>query len=154
MAQRGRFQRHMPNDGEQGCFEVNAGPYLWMVFCTDRSTPEQNDRIQRRSIFVAVANKREKDGPQDADILLDCFDVPDGALAHHHEKPMNTANVFPRREGQTPLEAGLEHLQSQAFLDSLEAIGEGGTARLVEKSDLTSAADKIRQRDAEAMATA
>ena len=153
MTERGRFQRYMPGVSEGG-IEIIAGPYLWMMLVHDRSTAEQNDGVRRTSIFVAVANKREKDGPQDADVLYDCFDVPDGALAHYHARPMDTANVFPREEGQSPLEAGLKHLQSQAFLDSLEAIGEGGTARLVEKADLTLATHEIRQRDAEAMAAA
>ena len=94
-----RMQQTMPEDGD-GWHQVNAGPHLHIMFHPNRQLlGREADGIERPSIVVAVAGKREQA------LRFDPFSVG----SHYHIRPSLRGKQLPLwvEEGQKPLEIAL-----------------------------------------------
>jgi hypothetical protein len=88
-----RMQQTMPEEGG-GWHPINAGPHLHIMFNPNR-LGRQPDEIERPSILVAIAGKREQA------LRFDPFSVG----SHYHIRPSQRGRQIPLwvEEGQTPL---------------------------------------------------
>src|SRR5712691_8551022 len=92
-----RMQQTMPED-RSGWHHIDAGPHLEVLFHPDRRLAGRDDQIERPSIVVAVAGKREQA------LRFDPFSMG----AHYHIRPGLAEQIpLPVAEGQTPLRPGL-----------------------------------------------
>ena len=94
--QRVRMQQTMPED-KTGWHLINAGPDIEILFHPDRRpVGREPDQIERPSIVVAVAGKREQA------LRFDPFSMG----AHYHIRPGLADQIpLPVAEGQSPLDA-------------------------------------------------
>ena len=137
-AQPQRMQQTMPEDGG-GWHHVNAGPHLHIMFHPNRQLlGRESDDIERPSIVVAVAGKREQA------LRFDPFSVG----SHYHIRPSLRGKQLPLwvEEGQKPLDVALAFFEKPLrFRGLLSQAEERGVASLVDDADLTSAARQIRE---------
>src|SRR5260370_10026864 len=91
--QRPRMQQTMPED-RSGWHHINAGPHLEVLFHPDRRPAgREPDQIERPSIVVAVAGKREQA------LRFDPFSMG----AHYHIRPgLAEQSPLPGPDAQTP----------------------------------------------------
>ena len=97
-----RIQQTMPEDGG-GWHQINAGPHLHVMFHPNRQLlGREADGVERPSIVVAVAGKREQA------LRFDPFSMG----SHYHIRP-GLAGQIPLgvTEGQSPLDAALAFFQ-------------------------------------------
>src|SRR5260370_41207885 len=96
--QRVRMQQTMPED-RSGWHQIDAGPQIEVLFHPDRRPAgREPDQIERPSIVVAVAGKREQA------LRFRPFSMG----AHYHIPPGPAAQIPPPlAEGQSPLAAAL-----------------------------------------------
>lgn len=132
-----RMQQTLPEDGG-GWREINAGPHLHVIFHPNRSLLRREpDEIERPSIMVAVAGKREQA------LRFDPFSVG----SHYHIRP-GLAGQIPLgvADGQSPLDAALAFFEKPLRLRGLLAQAEEDeVASHVDDADLASAARQIRE---------
>src|ERR1700752_476898 len=132
-----RMQQTMPEDGG-GWHQIDAGPHLHIMFHPNRRLLGRGpDDIERPTIMVAVAGKREQSLP------LDPFSVG----SHYHIRP-GLAGQIPLgvAEGQSPLDAALAFFEKPLRLRGLLAQAEEDeVASYVDDADLASAARQIRE---------
>src|SRR5712672_2948747 len=103
--QRPRMQQTMPED-RNGWHHIDAGPHLEVLFHLDRRlTRRESDDIERPSIVVAVAGKREQA------LRFDPFSVG----SHYHIRPSQRGRQLPLwvEEGQKPLDVALAFFKSR-----------------------------------------
>lgn len=130
-----RMQQTMPEDGG-GWHHVDAGPHLQIMFHPNRIRPEPDD-IERPSIVVAVAGKREQA------LRFDPFSVG----SHYHIRPSLRGRQLPLwvEEGQKPLEIALAFFEKPLrFRGLLAQAEEDDVASQLDDADLASAARQIR----------
>ena len=129
-----RMQQTMPEDGG-GWHHVDAGPHLQIMFHPNRIRPEPDD-IERPSIVVAVAGKREQA------LRFDPFSVG----SHYHIRPSLRGRQLPLwvEEGQKPLEIALAFFEKPLrFRGLLAQAEEDDVASQLDDADLASAARQI-----------
>ena len=130
-----RMQQTMPEEGD-GWHRVNAGPHLNIMFNPKR-LGRQPDKIERPSILVAVAGKREQA------LRFDPFSVG----SHYHIHPSQRGRQIPLwvEEGQTPLDVALAFFDKPLRLRGLlSQAEEDDVASQLDDADLVSAAGRIR----------
>jgi hypothetical protein len=132
-----RMQQTIPEEGG-GWHRVNAGPHLEIMFNPNRQLlGRQPDEIERPSIVVAVAGRREQA------LRFDPFSVG----SHYHIRPSQRGRQIPLRveEGQTPLDVALAFFEKPLrFRGLLAQAEEDDVATHVDDVDLVSAARQIR----------
>ena len=142
-AQPQRMQQTMPEDGG-GWHHVNAGLHLHIMFHPNRQLlGRESDDIERPSIVVAVAGKREQA------LRFDPFSVG----SHYHIRPSQRGRQLPLwvEEGQTPLDVALAFFDKPLrFRGLLAQADEDDVASQLDDADLVSAARQIRHLDASA----
>ncbi len=134
--QRPRMQQTMPED-RSGWHQINAGPHLEVLFHPDRSPAGRDpDQIERPSIVVAVAGKREQA------LRFDPFSMG----AHYHIRPGLAEQIpLPVAEGQTPLDATMAFFEKPLRFRGLLALAEeDGVASQLRDEELNKAASQIR----------
>jgi len=133
-----RMQQTMPEAGG-GWHRVNAGPHLHIMFNPNRQLlGRQPDEIERPSILVAVAGKREQA------LRFDPFSVG----SHYHIRPSQRGRQIPLwvEEGQTPLDVALAFFEKPLRFRGLVAqADEDAVAAQLDDADLVGAARLIRQ---------
>jgi hypothetical protein len=130
-----RMQQTMPEEGG-GWHRVDAGPHLHIMFNPNR-LGRQPDEIERPSILVAVAGKREQA------LRFDPFSVG----SHYHIRPSQRGRQIPLwvEEGQTPLDVALAFFEKPLrFRGLLAQADEDDVASQLDDADLVSAARQIR----------
>jgi hypothetical protein len=130
-----RMQQTMPEEGG-GWHRVNAGPHLHIMFNPNR-LGRQPDEIERPSILVAVAGKREQA------LRFDPFSVG----SHYHIRPSQRGRQIPLwiEEGHTPLDVALAFFDKPLrFRGLLAQADEDDVASQLDDADLVSAARQIR----------
>ena len=135
------MQQTMPEEGG-GWHRVDAGPHLHVMFNPNR-LGRQPDEIERPSILVAVAGKREQA------LRFDPFSVG----SHYHIRPSLRGKQLPLwvEEGQKPLDVALAFFEKPLrFRGLLSQAEERDVASLVDDADLARAARQIRELDAAA----
>src|SRR5882724_1008027 len=137
------MQQTMPEDGD-GWHRVNAGPHLHVMFHANRQLlGREPDAIERSSIVVAVAGKREQA------LRFDPFSVG----SHYHIRPSLRGKQLPLwvEEGQKPLDVALTFFEKPLrFRGLLSQAEERNVASMVDDADLARAARQIRELDAAA----
>lgn len=131
-----RMQQTMPED-RSGWHEIDAGPHLEVLFHPDRTLARvEPDDIERPSIVVAVAGKREQA------LRFDPFSMG----AHYHIRPGLAPQIpLPIAEGQSPLDAIMAFFEKPLRFRSLLALAEeDGVASQLNDSALSNAARQIR----------
>ena len=131
-----RMQQTMPEDRD-GWHEIDAGPHLEVLFHPDRRlTRREPDEIERPSIVVAVAGKREQA------LRFDPFSMG----AHYHIRPGLADQIpLPIAEGQSPLDATMTFFEKPLRFRGLLALAEeDGVASQLLDEDLKNAATQIR----------
>src|SRR5246500_3813898 len=131
-----RMQQTMPEEGG-GWHRINAGPHLHIMFNPNR-LGRQPDEIERPSILVAVAGKREQA------LRFDPFSVG----SHYHIRPSLRGRQIPLwvEEGQKPLDIALKFFEKPLrFRGLLAQAEEDEVASQLDDSDLASAARQIRE---------
>jgi hypothetical protein len=105
----------MPED-RSGWHEIDAGPHLEVLFHSDRRLARREpDDIERPSIVVAVAGKREQA------LRFDPFSMG----AHYHIRPGLAPQIpLPIAEGQSPLDAILTFFEKPLRFRGLLALAE------------------------------
>jgi hypothetical protein len=134
--ERGRMQQTMPED-RSGWHHINAGPHLEILFHPDRRlASRQPDEIERPSIVVAVAGKREQA------LRFDPFSMG----AHYHIRPGLAEQIpLPLAEGQAPLDAILAFFEKPLRFRGLLALAEEDeVASQLRDEELKNAAGQIR----------
>jgi hypothetical protein len=134
--QRMRMQQSMPED-RTGWHRIDAGPHLEVLFHPDRRPAgREADEIERPSIVVAVAGKREQA------LRFDPFSMG----AHYHIRPGLADQVpLPVAEGQTPLDATMAFFEKPLRFRGLLALAEeDAVASRLHDGELTRAASQIR----------
>ena len=132
-----RMQQTMPEDGG-GWHHVNAGPHLHIMFHPNRKLLGREDDIERPSIVVAVAGKREQA------LRFDPFSMG----SHYHIRPSQRGRQLPLwvEEGQKPLDVALEFFEKPLrFRELLAQAEEDAVALRLDDADLASAARQIRE---------
>ncbi len=130
------MQATMPEDGG-GWHQVNAGPHLHVMFHPNRLGREA-DGIERPSIVVAVAGKREQA------LRFDPFSMG----SHYHIRPTLRGRQIPLwvEEGQRPIDIALTFFEKPLRLRGLLAQAEeDDVAARLDDADLASAARQIRE---------
>jgi hypothetical protein len=125
----------MPEDGG-GWHQVNAGPHLHVMFHPNRLGREP-DGIERPSIVVAVAGKREQA------LRFDPFSMG----SHYHIRPTLRGRQIPLwvEEGQKPIEIALAFFDKPLrFRGLLAQAEEDDVASRLDDADLACAARQIR----------
>ena len=134
--QRPRMQQTMPED-RSGWHQIDAGPHLELLFHPDRrlAGPEP-DEIERSSIVVAVAGKREQA------LRFDPFSMG----AHYHIRPGLAEQIpLPIAEGQSPLDATMAFFEKPLRFRGLLALAEEDeVASRLRDEELKKAASQIR----------
>ena len=130
-----RMQQTMPED-RSGWHHIDAGPHLEILFHPDRRLAGREDEIERPSIVVAVAGKREQA------LRFDPFSMG----AHYHIRPGLAEQIpLPVAEGQTPLDATMAFFEKPLRFRGLLALAEEDeVASRLNDAELKSAATKIR----------
>lgn len=131
-----RMQQTMPED-RSGWHEINAGPHLEVLFHPNRRLARREpDEIERPSIVVAVAGKREQA------LRFDPFSMG----AHYHIRPGLAPQIpLPTAEGQSPLDATVAFLEKPLRFRGLLALAEeDAVASQLDDSALSNAARQIR----------
>src|ERR1700719_2220718 len=108
-----RMQQTMPEDGG-GWHHVNAGAHLHIMFHPNRQLlSREPDDIERPSIVVAVAGKREQA------LRFDPF----SAGSHYHIRPSLRGRQIPLwvEEGQKPLDIALKFFEKPLWCPGLLA---------------------------------
>lgn len=134
--QRPPIQQTMPED-RSGWHRIDAGPHLEVLFHPDRQLRgRESDHIERPSIVVAVAGKREQA------LRFDPFSVG----AHFHIRPGLAEQIpLPIAEGQSPLDAALTFFEKPLrFRGLLAQAEEDEVASQLNGDDLKQAARQIR----------
>src|SRR3954452_25617622 len=113
--ERPRIQQKMPED-RSGWQRIDAGPHLAILFHPNRlPAGREPDQIERPSIVVAVAGKREQA------LRFDPFSVG----AHYHIRPGLADQIpLPVAEGQKPLDAVLAFFDKPLRFRGLLALAE------------------------------
>jgi hypothetical protein len=130
------MQATMPEDGG-GWRQIKAGPHLHVMFHPNRMGREA-DGIERPSIVVAVAGKREQA------LRFDPFSMG----SHYHIRPTLRGRQIPLwvEEGQKPIEIALAFFDKPLrFRGLLAQAEEDGVASQLDDADLIGAARQIRQ---------
>src|SRR6266542_949657 len=141
MMQRPRMQQTMPEE-RNGWHQIDAGPHLEILFHPDRRPGgREPDQIERPSIVVAVAGKREQA------LRFDPFSMG----AHHHIRPGLAEQIpMPLAEGQTPLDAAMAFFEKPLRFRGLLALAEEDeVASQLRDEELRNAANQIRALSAE-----
>jgi hypothetical protein len=132
-----RMQQTMPDGG--GWRHVNAGPHLHIMFHPNRQLlGREPDGIERPSIVVAVAGKREQA------LRFDPFSMG----SHYHIRPSLRGRQIPLwvEEGQKPLDVALAFFEKPVrFRGLLAQAEEDDVASQLDDADLASAARQIRE---------
>ena len=134
--QRPRMQQTVPED-RNGWHQIDAGPHLGVLFHPDRRpTGREPDQIERPSIVVAVAGKREQA------LRFDPFSIG----AHYHIRPGLAEQIpLPIAEGQTPLDATMAFFEKPLRFRGLLALAEeDDAASQLRDEELKNAASQIR----------
>jgi hypothetical protein len=133
--QRQRMQQTMPED-RSGWHHIDAGPHLEVLFHPDRRLAGREDQIERPSIVVAVAGKREQA------LRFDPFSMG----AHYHIRPGLAEQIpLPVAEGQSPLDATMAFFEKPLRFRGLLALAEEDeVASRLKDEELKSVAGKIR----------
>ncbi|HEV3119799.1 MAG TPA: hypothetical protein VGY58_22255 [Gemmataceae bacterium] len=133
-----RVQQTMPEDGG-GWQQVEAGPHLHVMFHPNRQLlGREQDGIERPSIVVAVAGKREQA------LRFDPFSVG----SHYHIRPSVRGRQIPLwvEEGQRPLDVAVAFFEKPLrFRGLLAQADEDDVASLLDDADLANAARQIRE---------
>jgi len=136
MMERPRMQQTMPED-RSGWHQIDAGPHLEMLFHPNRRLAgREPDEVERPSIMVAVAGKREQA------LRFDPFSMG----AHYHIRPGLAGQIpLPVAEGQTPLDATLAFFEKPLRFRGLLALAEEDeVAAQLRDGELRNAARQIR----------
>src|SRR6202047_1781170 len=131
-----RMQQTMPEDGG-GWHHVNAGAHLHIMFHPNRQLlGREPDNIERPSIVVAVAGKREQA------LRFDPFSMG----SHYHIRPGLAEQIpLPVAEGQSPLDATLAFFEKPLRFRGLLALAEEDeVASQLRDEELKNAARQIR----------
>ena len=134
--ERPRTQQTMPED-RSGWKQIDAGPHLEMLFHPNRRLAgREPDQIERPSIMVAVAGKREQA------LRFDPFSMG----AHYHIRPGLAAQIpLPVADGQTPLDATLTFFEKPLRFRGLLALAEEDeVAGKLRDEELKNAAGQVR----------
>jgi len=134
--QRPRTQQTMPED-RSGWHQIDAGPHLELLFHPDRRLAgREPDQIERPSIVVAVAGKREQA------LRFDPFSMG----AHYHIRPGLAEQIpLPIAEGQSPLDATMAFFEKPLRFRGLLALAEEDeVASQLRDEELKKAASQIR----------
>ncbi|TMJ67629.1 MAG: hypothetical protein E6G83_07150 [Alphaproteobacteria bacterium] len=138
-----RVQQSMPEE-ENGWHRIDAGPHLLIMFNPNRQLlGRQPDEIERPSILVAVAGKREQA------LRFDPFSLG----SHYHIRPSQRGRQIPLwvEEGQTPLDVALAFFDKPLrFRGLLAQADEDDVAAQLDDADLVGVARQIRDRYASA----
>ena len=133
-----RVQQTMPEDGG-GWQQVEAGPHLHVMFHPNRQLlGREQDGIERPSIVVAVAGKREQA------LRFDPFSVG----SHYHIRPSVRGRqiLLWVEEGQRPLDVAVAFFEKPLrFRGLLAQADEDDVASLLDDADLANAARQIRE---------
>lgn len=135
--ERPRVQQTMPEDRD-GWHPIEAGPHLEVLFHPNRQLRgREPDQIERSSIVVAVAGKREQA------LRFDPFSMG----AHFHIRPGLADQIpLPIAEGQSPLEAALTFFEKPLrFRGLLAQAEEDEVAARLRDDELMQAARQIRE---------
>ena len=128
----------MPEDGG-GWHQINAGPHLHIMFHPNRQLlGREQDGVERPSIVVAVAGKREQA------LRFDPFSVG----SHYHIRPILRGRQLPLwvEEGEKPLDIALAFFEKPLrFRGLLAQAEEDDAASQLDEADLTRAARQIRE---------
>src|SRR5229473_6086167 len=130
-----RMQQTMPED-RSGWHHIDAGPHLEVLFHPDRRLAGRDDQIERPSIVVAVAGKREQA------LRFDPFSIG----AHYHIRPGLAEQIpLPLTEGQCPLDATMAFFEKPLRFRGLLALAEeDDVASQLRNEELKNAASQIR----------
>jgi hypothetical protein len=131
------MQQNMPED-RSGWHRVEAGSDLEILFHPNRRLAgREADPIERPSIVVAVAGKREQA------LRFDPFSVG----AHYHIRPGLADQIpLPVAEGQTPLDAIMTFFEKPLRFRGLLALAEeDAVASRLRDEELRNAAAQIRE---------
>src|SRR5258707_11171288 len=131
-----RMQQTMP-EGRNGWDEIDAGPPLEVLLHPDRRPAgREPDQIERPSIVVAVAGKREQA------LRFDPFSMG----AHYHIRPGLAEQIpLPVAEGQSPLDAIMAFFEKPLRFRGLLALAEeDDVASQLRDEVLKKAASQIR----------
>ena len=134
--ERPRIQQKMPED-RSGWHRIDAGPHLEILFHPNRRPAgREPDQIERPSIVVAVAGKREQA------LRFDPFSMG----AHYHIRPGLADQIpLPVAEGQSPLDATMGFFEKPLRFRGLLALAEeDGVASQLRDEELKNAATQIR----------
>jgi hypothetical protein len=134
-----RMQQTMPED-RSGWHHIDAGPHLEILFHPDRRLAGREDQIERPSIVVAVAGKRQQA------LRFDPFSMG----AHYHIRPGLAEQIpLPVAEGQSPLDAIMAFFEKPLRFRGLLALAEeDDVASQLRDEELKKAASQIRARAA------
>ena len=136
MMERPRMQQTMPED-RSGWHQIDAGPHLELLFHPNRRLAgREPDEVERPSIMVAVAGKREQA------LRFDPFSMG----AHYHIRPGLAGQIpLPVAETQTPLDATLAFFEKPLRFRGLLALAEEDeVAAQLGDNELRNAAGQIR----------
>ena len=132
-----QMQQTRPEEGS-GWHRVHAGPHLQIMFNPNRQLlGRQPDEIERPSILVAVAGKREQA------LRFDPFSVG----SHYHIRPSRRGRqiLLWVEEGQTALDVALAFFERPLrFRGLLAQAEEDDVAAQLDDADLVGAARQIR----------
>jgi hypothetical protein len=134
--ERPRMQQTMPED-KSGWHRIDVGPQLEVLFHPNRlPAGREPDQIERPSIVVAVAGKREQA------LRFDPFSMG----AHYHIRPGLADQIpLPLAEGQSPLDATMAFFEKPLRFRGLLALAEeDDVASQLRDEELKSAAGQIR----------
>ena len=133
--QRPRMQQTMPED-RSGWHQIDSGPNLEILFHPNRRLAGREDQIERPSIVVAVAGKREQA------LRFDPFSMG----AHYHIRPGLAEQIpLPVAEGQSPLDATMAFFEKSLRFRGLLALAEEDeVASQLRDAELKNAASQIR----------
>ena len=133
--ERPRMQQTMPED-RNGWHQIDAGPHLEVLFHPDRRLAGRDDQIERPSIVVAVAGKRQQA------LRFDPFSMG----AHYHIRPGLAEQIpLPVAEGQSPLDAIIAFFEKPLRFRGLLALAEeDDVASQLRDEELKKAASQIR----------
>jgi len=129
------MQQTMPED-RSGWHHIDAGPHLEVLFHPDRRLAGRDDQIERPSIVVAVAGKREQA------LRFDPFSMG----AHYHIRPGLAEQIpLPVAEAQSPLDAIMAFFEKPLRFRGLLALAEeDDVAAQLRDEELQNAASQIR----------